>query len=107
MRGWADPSTPTTGGLLRRSAEFWHTTRVLLGVGGELLAEGQLDDGLFSTRAEQGRQAGDENGCVCDEDSNHRGILIARAREIESKPRALLLVASRTGDSALRTTDEY
>jgi len=69
-------------------------TRLLVGVDSELLAEGQLDDGLFSTRPEQGCQADDENRCVCDEDPDHPAILRDNPREIESESCALSLVAS-------------
>jgi hypothetical protein len=44
---------------------------------------GQLDDSLFSTSAKKGRQTGDENGCVCEEDPNHRGFLNDFADEVE------------------------
>jgi hypothetical protein len=63
-------------------------------MGGELLTESQLDDGLFSTRPEQGCQADDENGYVCDEDTDHPGVLRDNSREIESESCALSLAAS-------------
>jgi hypothetical protein len=36
-------------------------TRLILGVGSELLAQVQLDNSLLSTTAQQGRQTSDEN----------------------------------------------
>jgi hypothetical protein len=46
-------------------------TSLPLDIGGERLAEGQLDDGLFSTRAEKRRKRGDEDRRVGDEDPSH------------------------------------
>ena len=94
-----DPESPISVGDPR--------TSLLLDVDGELLAEGQLDEGLFSLRAKQGRQTGDKDGGVSNEGPNHRGILKLRAREIESEYCTPPLVASRTEDSGLWAADEY
>jgi hypothetical protein len=88
------PESPVSRGEWR--------TRLALSIDRELSPEGQFHDSLFSTRAEQRRQRGDEDGCVCDEASNHQAILNEGVREIESESRTSPLVASRTGDSASR-----
>ena len=71
-------------------------TWAFLGVGRELLTESKLNHHLVAALSEQGRRAREENGCVPDpdEDTNHRGILNARARRIECESCALALAAS-------------
>jgi hypothetical protein len=99
----ASPARPTSeqGDPESPISRIQSRTRLFVGVGGELLTQGQFDDSLLSTSAQQGRQTGNENRCVGDEDPSHRRILKVRAREIEPESGRTSLVVSWGGDSAL------
>jgi hypothetical protein len=55
--------------------------RLLVCVGGELLAQGQLDNRLLATASEEGADARKDDQGVCNENANH--VLILREAPVE------------------------